>query len=79
MKTNFVKGQEYRLKYSKTHPSRRFRSGAISEWAKSDYIGMYEYIGSRGSKFHFYDNAAGVDVLLSKTEALSALEEGKKK
>ena len=73
----FIKGQEYRLKYSKTHPSRRWRGTNIpSEYTKVDYVGLYEYLGNRGSKLHFYDNNAGLDVLLSKSEALSALENG---
>jgi len=74
----FIKGQEYKLRYSKTHPSRRWRGTNIpSEYTKVEYVGMYEYLGNRGSKLHFYDNNAGVDVLLSKSEALSALENGR--
>ena len=73
----FTKGKEYRLKYSQTHPSKRWRGTSIpSEYIKIEYIGLYEYIGSRGSKMHFYDNSAGIDVLMSMTEALLALENG---
>lgn len=73
----FVKGQEYKLRYSKTYPSRRWRGTNIpSEYTKRVYCGMYEYLGNRGSKLHFYDNNAGVDVLLSKSDALSALQNG---
>ena len=76
--TVFVKGQEYKLRYSKTHPSRRWRgTNTPSEYTKVDYAGMYEYVGNRGSKLHFYDNNAGIDVLLSKSDALSALENGR--
>ena len=76
--TVFIKGVHYRLKYSKTHPLRRWKGTNIpSEYTKVDYVGMYEYIGNRGCKFHFYDNNAGVDVLLSKPDALAALENGR--
>ncbi len=69
----FIKGTEYGLFYSETHPSRRWRcSGRVSEWMDHEYIGMYEYIGSRGGKLHFYDNKAGRDVLLGKAEAIKA-------
>ncbi len=70
----FIKGQEYKLKYSKTHPSRRWRGTNIpSEYTKVDYFGIYEYIGNRGNKLHFYDNNSGADVLLTKSEAYKAL------
>lgn len=73
----FIKGHEYKLRYSKTYPSRRWRGTNIpSEYTKQDYCGMYEYLGNRGSKLHFYDNHAGIDVFLSKGDALSALENG---
>lgn len=58
----FVKGQKYKLRYGTTY---------------QEYCGMYEYIGNRGSKLHFYDNNAGVDVLLSKSDALSAFDNGR--
>jgi hypothetical protein len=73
--TTFVKGKEYKLRYNKTHPSRRWRGTNIpSDYIKVDYVGIYEYLGNRGSKLHFYDNSAGIDVLLSKSDALLALK-----
>lgn len=70
-KTPFIKGVEYGLKYSKTVATRAHRGTDIpSEWAKINIIGIYEYIGNRGSKLHFYDNCAGIDVLISKSDAI---------
>jgi len=54
---NFIKGSEYFLQYRRTYPSRRWRGTNIaSDYAEKKYAGMYEYIGNRGAKLHFYDN-----------------------
>lgn len=74
----FLKGVNYKLKYSRTYPSRRWRgNNTPSEYQKEDYCGIHEYRGNRGSKLHFYDNDRGVDVLLSKSDAITAFNNAK--
>lgn len=76
----FLKGVIYKLKYSRTYPSRRWRGTNIpTEFQKEVYSGMYEYRGNRGSKLHFYDNDRGIDVLFYKSEAISAFNNAKQK
>lgn len=70
----FIKGNLYGLKYKKSLPSRKWKGTNITSDYKEIYFrGKYEYIGVRGGKYHFYNNQAGIDILLSKSEALEAI------
>lgn len=71
----FEKGKEYTLRYSMIEPSRRWRGTNIpTEYNETKYFGSYEYIGNMGSKLHFYDNNSGIDVFLSKKQAIESLQ-----
>jgi hypothetical protein len=67
-KTVFIKGQEYKLKYTKSRVSRRFRNGEASEFSVDVITGNFEYIGNRGSKYHFFENNQGIDLFLNRSE-----------
>lgn len=65
----FIKGQIYKIEYIKDVPFRCDNRGRVIESEKRLVKGEYEFIGNRGSKFHFYDNFSGIDVLFSKADA----------
>jgi hypothetical protein len=71
----FEKGKTYKLKYTKSVAIRRNRNGHVSETQNKTINSEYEFIGNRGSKFHFYDPWSGIDVLFSKAEAIAAHDE----
>lgn len=67
----FIQGQIYKFQYTESNV---VRQGVIYSQIKDTEInGDYEYIGRKGSRFYFFDNDSGKDLLLSKGEAIKYL------
>jgi hypothetical protein len=62
----FVVGQSYEMAYVAWCDSRPY-----------NVRGSYELIANRGKMKHFFDNQRGIDLLLSKEEALNRIEAAK--
>lgn len=56
------------MEYSKWIPTRTHQSGFVVEKELVDFYGNYEYVGKHNGDFHFYDDAKGVDVYISKED-----------
>lgn len=73
-KFKFIKGNEYKICRKVSVPYRAYRGTNIPcEWSTEEIRGNFEYIGNNGCKLHFYDTQRGVDLFLSKAEALECL------
>ena len=57
-KLQLTKKEEYALSYAE---------GNIK------HSGMFEYIGTKGPKYHFFNNTAGIDLFLSREEVIRAI------
>ena len=73
-KFKFIKGNEYKMCRKVRVPYRAYRGTNIpSEWSIEEIKGNFEYIGNHGCKLHFFEQQRGLDLFLSKSEAIECL------
>lgn len=66
-----IAGNSYFLEYRYSFPTRTHQSGFVVERETREAFAEYEYIRCAGGKYHFYDNIAGLDIYLDKTDFLT--------